>query len=555
VTARAALAALLLAVLCPAAALAGDLSAEEQRWVKDLVAALGANSPRIRKGAEESLARMGPDALPAIADALPAVKGEAALKGLRRALEGMGRAEVTAVLGRLSQGASSRAAAKKFDDLAALLGGGAGASDGVVPAALALVPARLEEWALAPLAVERRIDGRLPPDLVQAVHVATVEAAGLRVDVDGDSTAETLLVPGAARVLEVGHGERKIPLLVYRKGGVWYACSASMLRGGGGSSVVEVLDADLDGRFDGPRDQVRVGDGAFGPAGESPTLALEDRIVAWRIVEDRGAPRMALTPEAAPAGLDPEAQSGLVAVNLRRRGVGLPPVRLDAARCEACRKHALYLQKNAGSPETAGLGAHQELEGKPGYTPEGATAGSSAVISGATEADAAVDDFAATMLHGKALWGTGAGGFGIGVSGGHGGGTVLWGDDPGPSTTGAPFVVPAPGQRRVSTRARPEIPEPDQPASWYASPRGFPISAFTAGLSLRQVRIRLYASDGKTPVVGRLWNDEAPIRAGHGGATFFMPAAPLDPRQTYVAAVVGTGERGEVSWTWSFRTD
>jgi hypothetical protein len=555
VSRRAALAALFAALLCASPASAGDLSAEEQRWVKDLVVALGANSPRVRKGAEDALAKMGLDALPALADALPGVKGEAAQKGVRRALEGMGREPVTAALARLAAAATSRASAKKFEDLAALLGGGpAGAADGVIPAAIALLPARLEEWALAPLAVERRIEGRLPPDLVQGVYIVAVEPTALRVDTDGDSAYDAALVPGAARVIDVGRGDRRVPLLVYRKTGVWYACPAGMLRGGSGSSIVEVLDADLDGRFDGARDHLRVGDGAFGPAGDEPTVALEDRIVAWRVTRENDAWRMTLSPEPPPAGFDADALAGIVAVNRRRRAAGLRPVRLDAARCDACRKHALYLQKNAGSPETDGLGAHRELEGKPGYTAEGAAAGSSSVISGATDAEAAVDDFAATMLHAKALWGTGSRGFGVGVASGSGGGTVLWGEDPGPAA-GVPFVIPAPGQRRVGTRGRPEIPAPDAPPAWYASPRGHPVSAFTAGLSLRQVRVRLFASDGKTAVPGQLWTDDAPIRAGHGGGAFFMPAAPLDPRGTYVAVVSGQGERGEVSWTWSFRTD
>ena len=557
-TPRALLAAglLALALATPGLARAGDLSPEEQRWVKDLVAALGANSPRVRRGAEDGISKMGVDALPTLAEALPGIRGESVLKGLRRALEGMGRAEVTTALARLSQAAGSRAAAKRYDDLAALLAGvAAGTADGGVPATLALVPARLDDWTLVPFAVERPIEGRLPPDLVPGVFIASPEGGLLKVDTDGDSKTDVVLAPGAARVVEAGPPDHRVAVLVYGKGGTWWCSSTSLLRGGGGSSVVELLDVDLDGRFDGPRDQVRVGDGAFGPAGDAHRLALEDRTVAWRVVVEGGARHLALTPEPAPAGIEAEAAAVIAAVNRRRRGIGLPPVRADADHCDACKSHAIYLQKNEGSAETAGLGAHLEQAGKPGYTPEGAIAGANSVLSGATDADAAVEEFAATMLHGKALWGPGTRGFGAGIAPGRGGATVLWGEDPGLVSNGVPLVVPAPGQRRVPLRGHAEVPEPDQPPGWYGSPRGFPVSAFTTGLNLRDVKVRLFLSDGKTPVPGRLWTDDAPIHPGFHGGAFFMPAAPLEPRQSYVAVVSGKGAQGEASWTWAFRTD
>ena len=57
-------------------------------------------------------------------------------------------------------------------------------------------------------------------------------------------------------------------------------------------------------------------------------------------------------------------------------------------------------------PETEGLGSHRQLPGKPGYTAEGAAAGASSVISGATDPARAVTSWAATMLHGTDLLGT-----------------------------------------------------------------------------------------------------------------------------------------------------
>src|SRR5262245_15168223 len=113
----------LAALVVRSGAVAGELTAEEQRFAKDLVAALGANSPRGRKAAEDGLARLGVDAIPTIAEALPAIKGEAQRKGLRRALDGMGRANVLAACERLARDAATKAAAKRIEDVAALVGG------------------------------------------------------------------------------------------------------------------------------------------------------------------------------------------------------------------------------------------------------------------------------------------------------------------------------------------------------------------------------------------------------------------------------------------------
>ena len=542
---------------------AGDLSPDEQKWVKDLVTALGGNSPRVRKGAEEALTKMGVDALPTIAEVLPNVKGEAATKGLKRALDGMGRADVLAACGRLAASAPTRAAAKRFEDVAALLGGGAGgAAGGEVPNSIALVAAHLEDQSLAPLTLERAIEKRIPPSLAPGTFVADEVAGVLRVDADGDGKQETTVAQGPGRVVEFGPADHRVALLLYAKGGRWWACPASLVRGGAGSNAVECLDGDLDGEFGGPGDFVRAADGAFTPVGMSAVdrrLLVEDGVVTWKVVKEGAAWRMALVPEAPPPGLDDLAAEGILAVNRWRRAIGLPPVRLDAARCDGCKKHALYLQRNDGSPDVAGLGAHHETEGKPGYTSEGSMAADHTVLSSINDPTRAVASLLSTMLHGAHLVGPGGHGFGIGVVGGKGGGTVLWGSEPDPSAgDGAPLVVPAPGQRRVPLRGGREEPPPDQPTGWYDAPRGFPVSVFHGRAGIRHPDVRLFLADGKTPVAGHMWTEEAPIAAGHSygqGIAFFMPAAPLEPKQGYVAVVSGAASSGPVSWTWSFRTD
>ena len=548
------LVALLLASTLPAGrAGAGELTAEEQRFTKDMLVALAANSPHVRKSAEESIARMGVDALPVIAEGLPQLKSEAALKGLRRALEGMGRADVLAALGRLAQGATSRAVAKRYEDVATLLGGGAA---GDVPNSVPLQPVPLEDWTLAPLALEARVRDRLPPGLVSGTYLVREEAGTLRVDADGDGVEEAVIPAGPGRLVEVGPAGHKTTLLVYAKGAAWYACPTALLRGGTGSSAVEFLDADGDGAFDGPGDFVRIADGAFGRLGPEKRVRLEDGVYTGSVVHEATGWRLALVREPPPAGFDEPAWTGLAAIDRWRRTLGLPPVRLDAARCDGCKKHALYLQRNAGSPETASLGAHHELEGKPGYTTEGKAAGANGIIASNGDPERAVASFAATMLHATPLLGAPKEGFGVGCAAGRGGATVIWGDDPDLREARAPLVIPAPGQRRVPLRGGAEDPPPDLPPAWYAAPRGFPVSVYTAGMGLSHVEVRLFTADGKTPVPAHGWSDEAQIRKGYGnGVAFLMPDAPLEPKQAYLAVVSAKRGDGDVSWTWSFRTD
>lgn len=54
---------------------------------------------------------------------------------------------------------------------------------------------------------------------------------------------------------------------------------------------------------------------------------------------------------------------------------GLRPLALDRAKSADCDKHCDYLKLNKLSNGSGGLSSHEESEGNPGYTPEGAAAG------------------------------------------------------------------------------------------------------------------------------------------------------------------------------------
>jgi hypothetical protein len=526
---------------------AGEPTPEERKWVKTLLEALDGNSPRVRKGAEEALAAMGVDALPAIVELLPTVKGNAATRGLYRALERMGRAEVIARLERMKEGLTKQAA-KRIEDLLQDFGGTTAPG---VPSAVPLVRARLETPELAPLAAEAPVAGRLP--IVTGVHAARDEQGSLRLDADGDGASETTIPLGQSRVVEVGAA--KAPLLLYAKRGTWHACSASLLRGGTGSSAVEFLDADLDGEFAGARDHVRVADGAFGLQHAVRRLPLAEGIATYQVRREGDGFALSLTALPRPAGLDETQWAGLLALNRHRASMGLAPVLTDASRCAGCQKHARYLELNAGTPEIAGLSAHQELPGKPGYTPEGATAAGTTVVHFSPSVDAAFGSFLSTMLHRTSLLCDAGFAVGIGTASSAKGATVFWGEEP-RAEGGAPRVVPAPGQRRVSLRGGGELPVPTDAPDWYDQPRGYPVSAHTQGLALADVTLKLYVGSGSSAVPGRLWTPQRPVVAGHGGTgAFFMPAAPLEAKQAYVAELAASSDSGPVRWVWTFRTD
>jgi hypothetical protein len=542
---------LLALVLAAAPARAGELSPEEEKWVRDLLKALGANSPKVRKSAEEALARMGVDALPTILDGMPQLKGVAATRGLRRALEAMGKAEVVVALERMKQGLT-KAASKRIDDLLAELAGSVGRG---VPAVAALAPARLEAPDLVPLGAEARVEGKLPPALARGPHVAREEKGSLLVDADGDGSTEAT-VPGTGAVIDVVSGDRKVPVLVYAKRGTWMAASASLLRGAAGPTEVELLDADLDGEFGGAGDYVRFEGGAFGLHHAMRRMPLEDGLATYQVKKDAAGVSLALAPEPAPDGVDEAQWAGLIALNRIRAVLGLAPVGLDPGRSASCNKHARYLELNAGTPEVAGLGVHHETEGKPGYSPEGAAAASSSAVSGSGDTPRAMASFYGTMLHRGMLLGDAGFAVGIGSMSGGKGSSLLWGQDPAGGGGGAPLVVPAPGQRRVPLRGSGEMPAPDDPPGWYDQPRGFPVSAYYGTLGLKAVDLRLTMVDGTAPIPGRLWTHEKRVTGGHGGmAAYFMPEAPLEGKQGYTAVLSAEAAGRPVRWVWSFRTD
>lgn len=63
-----------------------------------------------------------------------------------------------------------------------------------------------------------------------------------------------------------------------------------------------------------------------------------------------------------------EAEQALAMINLYRSWLGIAPMRRDPALDAAASGHARYYQLNYGDPSLAGMGLHQQTQGKPGFT-------------------------------------------------------------------------------------------------------------------------------------------------------------------------------------------
>lgn len=529
-----------------------DTTAEEDKWARALLAQLGANSARVRRGAEAALTQMGTDVLPVIVDGSGDLKG-AAREGLKRVLTAMGLPAVRAALERMKnegKGERPKRAAALLQELGAVVAAG-------TELRAPLRPDALQDPETVPLGLLLPVGIRLPWPR-EGAPGALATGGALEVDADGDGKVETKLEPGTSRIFEAGPAGKRRRVLVTSRRAHWLAAPADVVRGEVKGRAVEILDADQDGVFGGERDHVRWAGGAFTPLTAPRRVLVEDALATFEVKAGADGLELVLVPEGRPDGTPEDVWRCIVAINRLRQGLGLSPVGVDLVKCASCRKHAEWLRLNSGTPATQGLGAHRESPGTPGYSEDGAAAGMSSILAGTSEPLEALRLFVATMLHATDLLGDGGSGFGVGsAAGGRSGWTVIWGADGGARADGTPLVVPAPGQADVPLRGSGEIPPPDDPPGWYDRPRGFPVSALLAGRALSHVKLQLFEGTSPTPVAGRLWTPEAPIAQVHGGndgAAFFMADVPLTAKTAYTAEL--TAEEGDQRrvWAWSFRT-
>lgn len=238
-------------------------------------------------------------------------------------------------------------------------------------------------------------------------------------------------------------------------------------------------------------------------------------------------------------GIEAEIQETLTAFNLFRKAAGLNPVKLSIKISEGCNAHARYLVLNKDREQTAGLKAHEEFEGLPGYSLAGQVAGRRSVIA-FEKPSSAVTAWINSFYHRIPLLQPSVMEIGIGYATDGVYGVALLECMDESNSTAVPDVVfyPAPGQENVPTTfTRIEIPDP-VPASDTAAAVGFPITIFFS--AFQKIERAEFILTDKTNKVIRCY-----ISSPEHPATFFsqwntvcaIPVQPLMKNSKYFVSV------------------
>lgn len=515
----------------PLAALVGDLRAEDGQK---------------RSAAARALASRGPDAVAAILDDLPPDTDWDAWEALVAALDGMGAADALAELLSLRTAWPSGRAVS-LSGLEATLRDRLD----VKPQRVKLLPAELPDPHLLPLALrEPVLDGLpLPPAVAPGHHLVQIRGDDLVVDVRGDGKPTSRVAARKPQVLGVGGRGEERPVAFLRERDRWSCGPGGVLAGRLGRETVQVLDGDGDGVLDGPRDFVRIGDGAFVRQTADRLLMTEEGLVRYGFERDGDHWILVCRAEPQPRWADAKQLAALSWLNGWRGRTGLAPLRLDRRRSEAAALHSRYMRWN-------GVG-HDESTDKEGYTREGSRAGRRSSVSPDPDPVATFRRISATILHRESCLGRSADGLGVG----HGpGGSVLWGGNSAESEVGGPVLVPGPGQRDVDVQCLSEIPVPDFDAAFYEKMHGYPVSVnYTGALSgLSDVRLTLFVQGSETEVPGYLFTPGRPYAKSipsNNGAAHFVAESPLlgSTRYEVVFSGMRAGVRVEVIWSFVTR--
>ena len=448
------------------------------------------------------------------------------------------------------------------------------------PIEFGLKPAQLEDGLRIPMALEVRLNGGVPARALLTTQRALVDLlqdAGLTEEkgvllVPRGESRPLKLKPGRPKVVEFLEFERAIPVLFYTKGEQWCAAPASLLRGKSKLGELELLDADLDGRFDESLDFLAWNGGAWRLIEKEPLLPGEEGLYALSVAEGkRGRLVARLNLEAIPTDLSGEEAACWRNVNALRNASGLAPVRLSVARCAASKSHAAYLQRN-GPSGSGSINVHDEDPELPGYTKEGhrAAGGNIGWGSGGRDLSAQPGYEFATLFHrGEFLYPSpDMGGAAVG------GYSVVWVEQQQTDLAawlsrhrvGSHWVmVPAPGQLEVPTTAKRDSPTPASVPNFYSRGRGWPVSVSTSYSyrDFESASLKVYDSKNNE-VDGFLFtlSDAGFTSQGFPADWIWAAKTPFDGDAEYRAefrAVLKPGSgsaRGEqtLSFDWDFTT-
>jgi hypothetical protein len=348
---------------------------------------------------------------------------------------------------------------------------------------------------------------------------------------------------------------------VVERGGAWRVGPAAILKGQVGGAGVEVLDADLDGRYDGAEDRLRWDGGAFHRPAPERRVSTARGLSTWSLALGGGAWRITLVPEALPEDAKPAAVAGLLAVNAFRNRSGLAPLALDLARCAGCQKHAEYIKLQPKD----GFG-HSETPGRPGYSEEGHEAAVEGVMERTGDPARAVERLTAMLMHRTPFLCDPEFALGVGAVSTTGGDGDLTVGPPGfavlragkaMSSKAFPVLVPAPGQKDVPLTLLAEVPTPDKREDLYTGPRGYPISVSFLAKDAGAPRLTLRVVGKKDPVASVVFTPTEPIHrsfAHNYGTAFLVTEEPFARDTTYEVDFRSSGAVDAQVLVWRFTT-
>ena len=357
---------------------------------------------------------------------------------------------------------------------------------------------------LVPLALERPLVQGIPDGLLPEPRLIEKQGRKLKVDTDGDGRMDKTVSASKPTVIEFEFEDHDRSLLLYSKQGVWMACPARLWRAKIGKDTLELLDANMDGGFGGPEDWLRWKDGCFFRHEVEGLLPVEDGLAQFKVVPGTRKAKLTLEPLPRPEWANDLQWSALRAVNDLRVASGLGPWALDMERSVACQKHAeyLYLNNYDYTAPWDGVGSHDEVEGKPGFSEEGRDAARNSATSGSDDPAGAVIRQFKTMLHRVGYLGSSTSPFAVGSvdrsKNSARGYSVLWGSDPDPTSITEVVVHPGPGQQLNELNGGGERPHVERDPRFYDRPRGYPVSVSFGRLPLQGVELRVFAEVRRT---------------------------------------------------------
>jgi hypothetical protein len=543
---RQAILAAVLALGAPAARAAPDADTPVRTRVQELVEMIATGDGASRASAADEMAKLGRPAVQHVGRFAYLIRDAAGRDVLAGALARIGVDDSIALL----QAYPATSATKGDSPVRELVAALRALRDPKLAVVVELTPAVPQNAARVPPDAAFEIGDTLPGALAWGDFAVKKVKGTIQVDVEGGGARFESVEADRPRALRVG--PRKRPILVFWRLDRWYAASASLLSGKQRGEDVELWDADLDGTFTGPKDFVRLGDGAFQRIDEGGLVVGAQGLATMSVRATGTGAMVTLVPEPLPPDVGQWTLDALAVVNDWRRSVALPPVLLNLTRCAACAKHVEYWKLN-------GYSGHDEAPDRPGWCAEGAQAGKKSSVWDTSDGAKLARVITGTVLHRASCLGAVAEGEGISI----GAGTCIWGGELDASRRGFPVLVPGPGQDSVAVNCESELPPPDRDANFFAAPHGYPVAVVWKGAwsDAKNARIDLFSTvAGASPesVAGELFSPEHPYsdkrRPIETGAVTFVAAKPLERRRAYVARFRCDRDAGPVEFVWTFMT-